>query len=153
MTDFDDGGIDLPDDDLTGGPDLSELDAADETLDLDLDAADAGDEGIELPPPAPRAPAQAAPRKAAAKGPAPARSGGKKSASKKKSATVAKTSAKKTTKKKAARKSARRIPRIESGVAARSRRATSEVQARTALFDRLTWPATWRFLRRKFAAP
>ena len=40
MTDFDDSGIDLPDDDLTGGPDLSDLDAADEVLDLDIGAGD-----------------------------------------------------------------------------------------------------------------
>jgi len=60
----------------------------------------------------------------------------KKAASKKKPVTASKTSPrkttkKKTTKKKAAKKkpSARRTPRIESGVAARSRKATSEVQA------------------------
>ena len=40
MTDFDDDGLDLPDDDLAGGPDLSELEAGDDELDLDLDAVD-----------------------------------------------------------------------------------------------------------------
>ena len=55
----------------------------------------------------------------------------KKTASKKKTATAAKTSSKKTIKKKAARKKprARRTARIESGLAARSRRAPTEVQA------------------------
>ena len=35
MTDFDDDGLDLPDDDLAGGPDLSELEGGDDELDLD----------------------------------------------------------------------------------------------------------------------
>lgn len=87
MTDFDDGGMDLPDDDLTDGPDLSDLEAGDdEALELDLDA---GDEPEGPPSRSARTyaasgpAAAAAPRKpAVARTIAPARSGGRKVATK-----------------------------------------------------------------------